>query len=101
MINGQRLKHGTVANYVGALKLLLSFEEFKGQPLRIMINIRCNKKQIQQEHNYWKKFYREFSDFLFQQKNCYDNFVGAIFKILKCCFRYLKHEKYLQIQECC
>jgi hypothetical protein len=27
--------------------------------------------------------------------------VGSIFKVLKCCFRYLKYEKYIQVPECC
>jgi integrase len=100
MANGQRLKHRSVANYFYLLKNLEAFEAFNGESLRVTINIRSNRKQILHERDYWKKFYREFSDFLFQ-RNCHDNFVGSIFKILKCCFRYLKYEKYLQVPECC
>lgn len=101
MVNGQKLKHKSVANYFYALKHLIAFEQFKNEPVRVTINIRSNRKQILKERDYWKKFYREFSDFLFQQQNCHDNFVGNIFKILKCCFRYLKYEKYIQVPECC
>lgn len=100
MLNGQRIKHQSVVNYLYALKHLVAFEDFKGEQVRVRINLRSNRKQLLQERDYWKKFYREFSDFLFEQQNCYDNFVGSIFKILKCCFRYLKNEKYLPIQEC-
>lgn len=101
MANGQRIKHKSVANYFYLLKHLVEFEQFKGEAVYVTINIRSNRKQILRERDYWKKFYREFSDYLFIQKNCHDNFVGAIFKILKCCFRYLKYEKYLQIPDCC
>jgi hypothetical protein len=56
MANGQRLKHRTVANYFYLLKNLEAFEAFKGEPLRVTINIRSNRKQILQERDYWKKF---------------------------------------------
>jgi integrase len=101
MANGQRIKHRSVVNYFYALKHLVAFEQFKGEPLYVTINIRSNRKQMLRETDYWKKFYREFSDYLFQQKNCHDNFVGSIFKVLKCCFRYLKYEKYIPVPECC
>jgi len=101
MNNGQRIRHQTINNYFCALKQIIAFEEYKGEPVKITINIKANRKQILKESDYWKKFYREFSDFLFEEKNCHDNFVGSIFKVLKCCFRYLKYEKHLVIQSCC
>jgi hypothetical protein len=100
MPNGQKLKHLSVANYFSALKLLLAFEEFRGHPIYLTINIQSNRKQIHRENDYFKKFFRDFSDFMFKQKNCYDNFVGAIFKVLKTCIRYHKYEKYTRILDC-
>lgn len=101
MPNGQKLKHRSIINYFSALKHLVAFEEFKGETLRVVTNIGKNRRKILMERNYWKKFYREFSDFLLEQQKCYDNFSGSIFKTLKCFFRYLRQEKYLQIQDCC
>jgi len=52
-----------------------------------------------QERNYWKSFYRNFSDFLYDEKGYYDNFTGSVFKIIKSAFNYFKKEKCMPIQE--
>lgn len=97
-LNGELIKPQTVKNYHYCLKQVMAFEAFKGKPLSIKINIRNSRRAIIAEHNYWKRFYYEFSDFLYHQ-GYYDNFVGSVFKTLKCLFRYLKNEKCYLIQE--
>ena len=96
---GERIKIQSTKNYEIIKNYLLDYEAHHQSKLRIRTGIRNNRKQIIGEKNYWKKFYRQFSDFLFR-RGCHDNFVGSIFKILKCFFRYLKNEKYLMLQEC-
>lgn len=100
MLNGQMIKPLTIAIYVNLFKLLMAFEKFKGCPLYLTINIRTNRRQIIQEGNYFKKFFNEFSDYLFQQRNCYDAFVGCMFKVLKACIRYHKYERYMRVLDC-
>jgi integrase len=99
-INGERIKPRTIQNYTYVLKLLIEYEQYARIKLRITINIRNNLRLILQEKNYWKRFYRHFSDFLYYQKNYFDNFAGSVFKNLKCFFRYLQNDKYLLIQNC-
>jgi integrase len=48
---------------------------------------------LQQEKNYWARFYRDFSTFLYKERGYYDNYVSVIFKILKLLFNYLQTEK--------
>lgn len=98
--NGERILPQTVENYVNALKLLQEYEKWRQEKVRIVVGIRNDQRRLQQERNYWKDFHRQFSDFLYEQKNCYDNFVGSVFKNLKCLLRYLKQEKYLAIPDC-
>ncbi len=98
-LNGERVKPQTVANYNSVLKLLLEYEAFCGAPVRIKTNIRNNLRAIRQERNYWKTFYRKFSDFIYREKGYYDNFSGFVFKTIKSAFWYLKNEKCLAMQE--
>jgi hypothetical protein len=97
--NGERIKPQTVENYTYVLKLLQEFEDYRQVQLRITVGIRNNQRLLLRERTYWKDFYHQFSDFLYRQKNCYDNFVGSVFKKLKCLMRYLRREKYLALPE--
>ena len=98
-LNGERIKPQTFKSYASILKLLIEYESFCGKPLRIKTNIRNNLRTLMQERNYWKSFYRKFSDFLYYEKGYYDNFTGSVFKIIKSAFRYLKKEKCMEVQE--
>lgn len=50
-------------------------------------------RTIQQEKNYWQRFYKNFTKFLYTDKKCHDNYVGSIFKNIKTFFNYLQYEK--------
>jgi integrase len=50
------------------------------------------KKEYTSEKNYWKKFYKKFTDFLYK-KGCYDNYVGHNIKVIRTFFLYLKNER--------
>lgn len=77
-LNGERIKPQSYRTYYYVLKLLIEYEQFCGAPLRINTNIRNNMRLLLQERNYWKRFYRNFSDFLYTQKGYYDNFTGSV-----------------------
>ncbi|MBD0288070.1 MAG: hypothetical protein ICV79_21990 [Flavisolibacter sp.] len=99
-LNGERILPQTVRNYGFALRHLKAYEAHLQTPFYVTTNIRNNMRLILKEKQYWKKFYQGFSDYLLYDKQCYDNFVGSVFKILKTFFRYLKNEKFLLISEC-
>ena len=98
--NGERILPKSINNYAYTLKHLKGFEDFTQKPIYITTNIRNNQRLIVQQQQYWKKFYHNFSDYLLYEKGFYDNYVGSLFKILKCFFRYLKNDKYLLLPEC-
>ena len=98
-LNGERIKQQTFKGYGPVLKLVLEYESFCGSALRIKTNIRNNARLLLQEHNYWKSFYRDFSDFLYKEKGFYDNFTGSVFKIIKSVFLFLKRDKCMAIED--
>lgn len=100
-LNGELIKPLSIEQYEASLKLLKEYERHKCEALRIRVNLGNDQKQILRERNYWKKFYRNFSDFLLRTKGFYDNYVGSNFKNLKCFFRYLKNEKCFAIHDWC
>lgn len=99
MPDGKRIKPQSVENYKYVLKYVMDYELFTGKKLTIKTNVQRNARILLREKIYWRKFYRKFSDFLFEEKKCFDNYVGCVFKVLKCFFRYLKNEKFLEFPE--
>ena len=89
----KRITLGTITNYRYTQRLLLEFEAKTGIPLRIQLLHRASMRTLQKERNYWARFYRQFSDFLYKDKGYYDNYVRNIFKMLKSFFNYLQTEK--------
>ncbi len=85
-LNGERIKPQTVENYTYILKILIDYELYCGAPLRIKTNIRNNVRMLLQERNYWKSFYRKFSDFLYYHKGYHDNFSAAVGKSVAVAF---------------
>lgn len=99
-LNGEKIKPQTIMAYRITLKTIIEYQAFSGQLLSIKTNIRNNEKLIKQERYYWKTFYRKFSDFIYEEKNCFDNYAGLLFKNIKSFFRYLRNDKFLALYEC-
>jgi len=94
---GKRITKGTIEQYEMSFQLLQFFEACTNKPLRLTLLHRSSLKQIQQEKNYWEKFFLQFSDFVFTQTNCCDNYAANIFKVIKTFWNYLLVERSLPI----
>ncbi len=90
--NGEKLTVNTVQNYHYALKNLIQFSEETGFELKVCDVSKLTKRELLTEKNYWKKFYKNFTEFLYK-KGCFDNYVGFNIKIIRVFFNYLKFEK--------
>lgn len=90
--NGERIKKETVQNYKFALQNLTEFSIKVNFDLRICDASKLNKREFISEKNYWKKFYKKFTEFLYK-KGCYDNYVGTTIKMLRVFFNYLREDK--------
>lgn len=95
--NGKPVKPGTVQNYYYSFLVLKGFAVEKKIQLRIRPVRRLNARELNAERNYWKKFYKKFSNYLYDDCGYFDNYVGIIFKNLKAFFNYLNKELSLGI----
>lgn len=95
--DGNKIKPQTIENYKYVLKLLQDFQVFSTKEIRVVSMHRLHARQLKVEVNYWKKFYANFSNYLFKVKGCFDNYVGLVFKTIRTFFNYLEKEKLMQI----
>lgn len=90
--DGNRIKPQTVDNYNYVLRYLQEYELQYNIVLRIKVINSQNQRIFIAERNYWKKFYLQFTNFLYHKKNCFDNYVGSVIKIIRVFFNFLSKE---------
>jgi integrase len=91
--SGRRISKGTITNYIYVQNLINEFEVKNNIRLRIQLLHRASMRTQQREKNYWKRFYIQFSLFLYSDKGYCDNYVMNTFKVIKAFFNYLRNEK--------
>lgn len=91
--NGRKLKPDTIDNYRYVYANLIEFSTKNSFSFRLRLYDRLNTREREIEHYYWKKFYKNFTDFLYNKKNCHDNYVGSNIKTIRVFFNYIKNEK--------
>lgn len=99
MPSGKKVRKGTLEQYTATYKLLQDFEISEKTNLTIQLIHRASLRALIKEKNYWFRFYKKFSAFLYNKKNCYDRYVNSTFKVIKTFFNYLLKEKCFPIGE--
>jgi site-specific recombinase XerD len=89
---GKKISSGTIDNYLNSLKVLEAFCTKKQFHLRLRPVHRLNKRELVTEKNYWKRFYKQFTDYLYHDCGYYDNYAGHVIKNLRCFFNYLNKD---------
>lgn len=90
--NGKAVSLGTVQNYHYTLLVLKRFSNQKNFGLRIKPVRRLNTRELTIERNYWKKFYKRFTDYLYNDCGYFDNYAGVTIKNIRTFFNYLNKE---------
>ena len=90
--NGEKIQPQTIQNYKYVLNNLEGFSTDSGFELRICDASKLTKREYTSEKNYWKKFYKKFTDYLYSN-GCHDNYVGTNIKIIRTFFNYLKNDR--------
>jgi len=90
--DGNRIKPQTVDNYNYVLRYLQEYEQEHDMVLRIKVINGDNKRLFMAERNYWKKFYLQFTNFMYHKKDCYDNYVGTVIKTIRIFFNFLNKD---------
>jgi integrase len=95
--NGKKIKSSSIRNYQYLEILLVKFSNEKSFHLRFKINSSSNQKKFNDEKLYWKNFYISFTNYLYDELDHHDNYVGRVIKLLRSFFNYLINEKGLNI----
>lgn len=90
--NGNRYRPGTIDNYQFVRNNLAEFSLKKQFELRIRPIKSLGTRDLIVEKNYWGRFYRKFSEFMYSDKGAFDNYVGMHFKIIRAFFNYLQKD---------
>lgn len=97
--SGKRISTGTIDNYFFTRRLLEQFCEVKQFELRVMNVKFLSQRKMQVEKNYWSKFYKKFTDYLYNDCGHFDNYVGANIKNIKSFFSYLNKQLLFNVGE--
>jgi integrase len=95
--SGKKIKPASIKNYYYLELLLIKFSNEKEFSIRVKNVANLTKKQFEDEKKYWKDFYLQFTNYLYNDLNHYDNYVGRLIKLLRSLFNYLNTEKGLNI----
>ena len=90
--NGKRIGPGTIANYGYTRALLSNFAVARQFSLRIISLRHTSRNGAVAESRYWKRFYQQFTDYLYKDCGHFDNYVGQNIKNIRVFFNYLNKD---------
>ncbi len=93
MPSGKKLRKGTITQYEVVYRLLQEFQQPGGVPIRLLRKNRYTARDCQKERVYWNRLFKNFTGFLYREKNGYDQYVSSVLKVLRTFLRYLEQEK--------
>ena len=70
--DGKRIRVSTIDNYIYIQKLLHDFVTDTKHDIRLYIVTHLTAKEKEQAKKYYKKFFAEFTDYLYVKKDLYD-----------------------------
>ena len=94
--DGRQISQSSITSYKTSCKLLARYEQHIGKAIEVPLLQSTAKRSVTTLKNYWERFYRDYTAFLFKQ-GYIDNYVGLQFKMLRTFFNYLTNEKQLNI----
>jgi integrase len=95
--NGKLYKKESINVYLAVRKNLFEFCQERDFELRLRKVKGLNQRQLVIERNYWKKFYRKFTDYMHNTRGHHDNYVGGHMKSIRAFLNYVRHDLLLDI----
>src|SRR3990167_2553067 len=95
--NGKPLRKSSIKPYIYLQKRLYDFSIKKNFPLHIYAVDSLKKRGLNAEKKYWVKFYNKFTDYLYKDCDCFDNYVNSSIKRLRAFFNYLIEDKDINV----
>lgn len=91
--NGLPYTAGSIYKYEVLLIHIGIYEQKYLREIEIIPTQKLNARNLRIQQNYWRKFYAQFSTYLYEDRGCFDNYVGRIWMSFKTFFVYLEQEK--------
>lgn len=95
--NGSRISEGTIRNYTYLRKALIGFAEQSSFELKLYISDHLTQQEKEKAQRYWRKFYNDFTSFMYNKLDYYDNYVGLIVKCFRSFFNYLIIDRNIEV----
>ena len=95
--DGRKLSEGSIVSYKYVERILKRFSEERKFPLQIRSVRKLTSRQMIVERNYWRKFYKNFTEYMYSSCGYYDNYVGHNIKTLRVFFNYLNKDLLLNV----
>ncbi len=95
--NGARISQSTVDSYIYFRILMHSFVEESKFEIKLYVVNNLTQREKEQAANYWRKFYKAFTDFMYDDRGYFDNFVGHSIKRLRVFLNYLNNERNINV----
>jgi integrase len=90
--DGRRIRTSTIDTYIYIGNLMNEFVKDTGFEIKLFIVPNLTTKEKEQAKKYNKKFFSTLTDYLYHQKDFFDNYVGLIIKGLRTFYNYLNIE---------
>jgi integrase len=90
--NGKIIRSSTIDGYETLFKHIQNYQVSRDKVLRIKDWDYLNTREKIAETNYWKRFYFDFTNYLFYELDHHDNHVGQQMKLLRAFFMWLEKE---------
>lgn len=95
--NGSRISSTTVNTYLYFRRIITMFNKETSFEIKLFIVNHLTQREKETAANYWRKFYNDFTSFMYNKMGYYDNYVGNIIKTLRTFCNYLIEDKHIDI----
>lgn len=95
--NGTPISFSTVKTYGYFKRVITLFTEEATFELKLYLTNNLTQTEKERAANYWRKFYKSFTAFMYNKMGYYDNYVGNIIKTLRTFFNYIIEERHINI----
>lgn len=95
--DGKRVRTSTLQNYIHTYNIIKEFSEKKNFELLMPVLKGNNKREMDAAQKYWEKFYIQLTNYMYYDKNYFDNYVGMLIKNVRTIMAFIKNKKNINI----
>ena len=93
-----RFSKGSLAQYRSVMSLICTWQQKNQSELLLQYSFRMTLSQVKKQRKAWKQFFRNFNLFLYRVRNCHDQYIASVWKIIRSFFHYMAKENQYDIR---